>query len=74
MTDLEEKLEQVDVVWLLSEVLLEQVVNGGLEHESVVNCNVTDVGLVSAGSSKLHIGKSIRAALQARPGRNPVQK
>lgn len=35
-----EKFEEETVVRLLSEMLLEQVVNGGLEHEGIVDGNV----------------------------------
>jgi len=49
-THLEEELENVNVVRLLSEVLLEQVIDRCLEHERVVDGDVADVGLrVSTG-------------------------
>lgn len=44
-TYLEEELDEVDVVRLLAEVLLQEVVDSGLEHERVVDGNVADVGL-----------------------------
>jgi hypothetical protein len=44
-THLEEELEQVNVVWLRAEMLLEEVVNRGLEHERVVDGDVADGGL-----------------------------
>lgn len=40
-----EEFEQVDVVFLLPEVLLEEVVDRSLEHECVVDGNVADVFL-----------------------------
>lgn len=40
-----EEFEQVDVVFLLPEVLLEEVVDGSLEHERIVDGNVADVFL-----------------------------
>jgi hypothetical protein len=47
-THLEEELEQVDVVGLRAEMLLEKVVNRGLEHERVVDGDVADGGLGTA--------------------------
>jgi hypothetical protein len=41
-----EKFHQVDVVLLLSEVLLEEVVDSGFEHERVVDSDVTDAFLL----------------------------
>lgn len=38
-----EELEKVDVVLLLTEVLLEEDVDGSLEHERVVDGDVADV-------------------------------
>lgn len=55
-----EELEQIDVVRLRSEVLLEQVVDGSLEHEGVVDGNVVDAldlvpaRLTSAGDGGVH--------------------
>lgn len=40
-----EEFEQVDVVFLLPEVLLEEVVDRRLEHERIVDSNVADVFL-----------------------------
>ena len=57
---LEEELEQVDVVRLLAEVLLQQIVDRGLEHERVVDRNVADTGhavptrLATAGDRGVH--------------------
>jgi hypothetical protein len=47
-THLEEELEQVDVVRLRAEMLLEEVVDCGLEHERVVDSDVADGGLGEA--------------------------
>jgi hypothetical protein len=50
ITHLKEELEKVDVVWLLSEVLLQEVVDSSLEHESVIDSDVADIGLSSANN------------------------
>lgn len=44
---LKEEFHQVDIVFLAPEVLLEEIIDGGFKHESVVDSNVTDVGLES---------------------------
>lgn len=36
-----EQFNQVDIVFLLSEMFLEEVVNGRFNHECVVDCNVS---------------------------------
>lgn len=59
-THLEEELEKVDIVRLLTEVLLEEEVDGALEHKRVVDSNVADVGLelVGGANSNLPCGTS----------------
>jgi hypothetical protein len=65
-----EEFEQVDVVFLLPEVLLEEVVDGRLEHERIVDGNVADVflppsrpqrkGLVSPNSIRFDFARRRR--------------
>jgi hypothetical protein len=56
--DFVEQLHQVDVVAILAEVLLEQDVNGALEHESIVDGNHADVGhKVPAGRTTAGLGR-----------------
>jgi len=50
-----EKLEKINVVGLLSEVLLEEVVDGSLEHESVVDGDVRDSLLQDARTQQPNI-------------------
>jgi hypothetical protein len=58
--DFVEQLHQVDVVAVLAEVLLEQDVNGALEHKSIVDGNHADVGhevparRTTAGLGRVH--------------------
>lgn len=42
---LKEEFHQVDIVFLAPEVLFEEVIDGSFKHESVVDSNVTNVGL-----------------------------
>lgn len=41
-TYLVEEFHQVDVVLLLTEMLLQEVVDGGFEHERVIDSDVTN--------------------------------
>jgi hypothetical protein len=40
-----EKFQQIDIVFLLPEVLLEKEVDSAFEQESVVDSDITDTGL-----------------------------
>ena len=44
-TDIMEEFQKIDVVLLLPEMLLQQEVDGTLEQERVVDCNVPHTGL-----------------------------
>lgn len=74
-THVMEELEQIDVVGLGPEVLLEQVVDGALEHEGVVDGNVGNAidlvpaGLATAGDRGVHhvVGDE-EVSLQLRAG------
>jgi len=53
ITDIVEELEQVDVVFLPTEMFLEQKVDGAFQHERVVDGNVPDAGLSIRGGSEM---------------------
>ena len=68
-THLVEELEEVDVVLLLPEVLLEEVVDGGLEHEGVVDGDVADAVLFRARARQLVSSPRSEVREGARRGR-----
>lgn len=56
--DLVEELDHVDVALVLAKVLLEEHVDGGLEHEGVVDGNHADLGgEIPAGRASARLGR-----------------